>query len=77
MLILKFHPGMKCLHVFFSFFHPGMKFHPCLSSRDEILSRQKLVNSKKHFTIGRDNFILGRVSSRDEISRGNTLLEII
>ena len=26
-LILKFHPGMKCLHVFFSFFHPGMKFH--------------------------------------------------
>ena len=77
MLILKFHPGMKCLHVFFSFFHPGMKFHPCLSSRDEILSRQKLVNSKKHFTIGRDNFILGRVSSRDEISRGNTLLKVL
>ena len=77
MLILKFHPGMKCLHVFFSFFHPGMKFHPCLSSRDEILSRQKRVNSKRHFTIDRDDFILGRVSSRDEISRGNTLLEII
>ena len=36
MLILKFHPGVKCLHVFFSFFHPGMKFHPCLSSREEI-----------------------------------------
>ena len=70
----------SCDEVFtrlFSFFHPGMKFHPCLSSRDEILSRQKLVNSKKHFTIGRDNFILGRVSSRDEISRGNTFLEII
>ena len=27
MLILKFHPRMKCLHVFFSFFHPRMKFH--------------------------------------------------
>ena len=57
MLILKFHPGMKCLHVFFSFFHPGMKFHPCLSSRDEISSRQKRVNSKRHFTIDRDHFI--------------------
>ena len=32
MLILKFHPGMKCLHVFLSFFHPGMKFYPCLSN---------------------------------------------
>ena len=74
MLILKFHPGMKCLHVFFSFFHPGMKFHPCLSSRDEISSRQKRVNSKRHFTIDRDDFIPGRVSSRDEISRANTLL---
>ena len=76
MLILKFHPGMKCLHVFFSFFHPGMKFHPCLSSRDEISSRQKRVNSKRHFTIDRDDFIPGRVSSRDEISRVNTLLVI-
>ena len=38
-LILKFHPGMKCLHIVFSFFHPGMKFHPCLSSQDEISSR--------------------------------------
>ena len=27
MLVLKFHPGMKCLRVFFHFFHPGMKFH--------------------------------------------------
>ena len=27
MLILKFHPRMKCLHVFFSFFHPRMKSH--------------------------------------------------
>ena len=74
MLILKFRPGMKCLHVFFSFFHPGMKSHPCLSSRDEISSRQKRVNSKRYFTIDRDNFISGRVSSRDETSRVNTLL---
>ena len=51
MLILKFHPRMKYLQVFFSFFHPGMKYHPCLSSRDEISSRQKRVNSKRHFTI--------------------------
>ena len=36
MLIFKFHPVMKCLHVFFSFFRPGMKFHLCFSSRDEI-----------------------------------------
>ena len=75
-LILKFHPGMKCLHVFFSFFHPGMKSHPCLSSRDEISSRQKRVNSKRHFTIDRDDFIPRQVSSRDEISRVNTLIFI-
>ena len=75
MLILKFHPGMKCcLHVFFSFFHPGMKFHCCLSSRDEISSRQKRVNSKRHFSIDRDDFILGQNSFRDDISRVNTLL---
>ena len=48
-------------------------FRPCLSSRDEISPRQKRVNSKKHFTIDRDDFIHGRVSSRDEISRVNTL----
>ena len=59
MLILKFHPGMKCLHVFFPFLHIGMKFHPCLSSRDEISSRQKRLNSKRHFTIDRDDFIPG------------------
>ena len=35
MLIVKFHPGMKCLHVFLSVTHPGMKFHPCLFDRDE------------------------------------------
>ena len=31
------------------------------SSRDEISSRQKRVNSKRHFTIDRDDFIPGRV----------------
>ena len=65
---------MKCLHIFFSFFHPGMKSHPCLSSHDEISSRQKSVNSKRHFTIDTDDFIPGRASSTDEISRVNTLL---
>ena len=74
MRILKFHPGMKCLHIFFSFFHPRLKSHPCLSSRDEISSQQKRVNSKRHFTIDRDDFIPGRVSSRDEISSVKTLL---
>ena len=48
MLILKFHPGMKYLHVIFSFSHPGMKFHPC--PWDEISFQQKRVNSKRHFT---------------------------
>ena len=82
MLILKFHPGMKCLHVFFLFFIPGWNFIPVFlkgmsSSRDEISSRQKRVNSKRHFTIDRDDFVSGRVSSRDEISRVNTLLNIL
>ena len=56
-------------------FHPGMKFHPCLLSQDETSSRQKRVNSKRHFTIDRDDFIPERVSSQDEISRVNTLLD--
>ena len=78
MLILKFHPGMKCLQVFFIFFIPGWNFIPVFltemsSSGDEISSRQKYVNSKRHFPIDWDDFILGRVSSRDEISRVNTL----
>ena len=61
-LILKFHPG--CLHVFFSFFHPGMKFH---------LGK----HMQRHFTIDRDDFIPGRVSSRYEMSRINTLLPCV
>ena len=68
MFILKFHPGWS---VYTSFF--------LLSSRDEIWSRdeisswQKRVNSKRHFTLNRDDFIPGRVSFRGEISRVNTL----
>ena len=72
-LILKFHPEMK---FFFSswdeisslYFLTGMS-----TSRNEISSRQKRVNSKRHFTIDRDNFIPGRVLSRDKISLVNTL----
>ena len=72
------HPKMKCLHVFFSSFIPGWNFHSCIFDRDEFIpgwnsSRQKRVNSKRHFTIYRDDFIPGQVSSRDEISRVNTL----
>ena len=43
------------------------------SSQDEIPPRQKSVNSKRYFTIDRDDFVPGRVSSLDEISRVNTL----
>ena len=45
------------------------------SSRDEISSRQKRVNSKRHFNIDRDDFVPGRVSFQDEISRVNTVLD--
>ena len=58
---------MKCFHIVFSF------FHPCLSSQNEISSRQKCVNSKRHFIIDSNDFIPGRVSSQDEISCVNTL----
>ena len=43
------------------FFHPRMKF------------RQKRLNSKRHFSIDRNDFVPGRVSSQDEISRVSTL----
>ena len=43
------------------------------SSWNEISSRQKRVNSKRYFTIDGDDFVPVRVSSRDEISRVNTL----
>ena len=74
MLILKFYPGMKCLHVFFSFFHPVMKFHPCLfdrvfytwhfipgwnSSRDEIIPVYGEMSPTVYTFLPRWNFILG------------------
>ena len=48
-----------------------------ISSRNEISSRQKRVNSTRHFTIDRNNFIPGRVSSRDEVSSINTFLHVL
>ena len=56
-----------CQISFFSFF----------LSRDEISSLQRRVNNKRRFAIDRDDFIPGRISSRDDISRNNTLLVTI
>ena len=78
-LIVRFHPRMKCLHViFFIFFIPRLdptRFFSAemISSRDKISFRQERKNTKIHFTIDSDDFIRGLVSSRDEISRVNTL----
>ena len=73
----KIYTRMKCLQYFFFFssrdetsslsfwqrwVHPGMKFH---------LGKKRL-NSKRHFTLDRDEFVRGRVSSQDEISPVNT-----
>ena len=63
-LIVKLHPGMKCLHISFPFFIPEQNLIPVLltdisSFRDEISSRRKRVNIKRHFTILRDDFIPG------------------
>ena len=52
------------------FFHPGMS-----SFRDETSSQQKHVNSKRHFTIERDDFIPRQISSWDEFLSVNTLLQ--
>ena len=62
MLILKFHPGMKYLHVFFSFISSRNEISSVFltgvsSSRDNISSRQKRVLRKRHFTLDRDDFI--------------------
>ena len=62
---------------FFYFFHPRMKLHPCLFDRNEFIPRWNFISTKtckRHFSIDRDDFILGRVSSQDEFSRVNTLL---
>ena len=45
-LILKFHSGMKCLHIFFSFSHPGVKFHLCLFDRDEFILGWNFISLK-------------------------------
>ena len=68
--------------LFFPFFIQGWNFVSVfltgmISSRNEISSRQKRVNSKRHFTIDRNNFIPGRVSSWDEVSSINTLLHVL
>ena len=60
----------------FFFFSSWNEISSCLASRDEISSLQKRVNRKRHFTIDRDDFIRGRVSSRDEIPLVNTVLDI-
>ena len=36
----KFHPGMKCQHVFFSFFHAATEPHFCLLCKIKMLSLQ-------------------------------------
>ena len=46
MLILKFHPGIKCLHIFFSFFHPEMKFYSCLFDSDEFIPGWNFISVK-------------------------------
>ena len=44
MLILKFHPRMKCLHVFFSFFDLGKKFYSCFLASDEFIPRYNFIS---------------------------------
>ena len=39
-VILNFHPRMKCLHVFFDF------FHPCLFDRDEFIPGRNFISAK-------------------------------
>ena len=57
MLIVKFHPGMKYLHMSF-FFPPRDQILTGMSSSQvEISSRRKRVNSLRQFTIDRDDFI--------------------
>ena len=58
--------------IFISVFLTGMN-----SSRNETSSRQKYVNRKRHFTIDRDDFIPGRISSQEEVSRIKTIWMMI
>ena len=80
MLILNFILGWSVHSSFFPFFILGWNLIPVFhsgvsSSGNEISPRQKSVNSKRHFPTDGDDFIRGRVSSQDEISRVNTLSE--
>ena len=45
-LILKFHPGMKCLQVCLSFFHPKMKVQTCLFDRGEFIMGWGFISPK-------------------------------
>ena len=45
-LVSKFQPRMKFLHIFFSFFHPRMKSHSCLFDRDEFILGCTLIPGK-------------------------------
>ena len=72
MLIGKFHPGIKCLNIFFSFFfHPGMKSHPCLFQRvftREISSRDETrIGMKSSMSMVKCLLLFTRFC-RDEIS---------
>ena len=64
-----FIPGWIVYTPFFLFFHPGVKFHPCLfessfiCNRDEISSRIKKI------------YVYTSISSRDETSRISSLGE--
>ena len=45
-LILKFHPGMKCLQVCLSFFHLKMKVQTCLFDRGEFIMGWGFISPK-------------------------------
>ena len=45
-LILKFHPGMKCLQVCLSFFYPKMKVQTCLFDRGEFIMGWGFISPK-------------------------------
>ena len=72
MLIVKCHPRDEVYITFFLFFIPVF-LTEISSSQDEISFRRKRVNSKRQFTIDRDDFIPGRASSQDESSGVNNL----
>ena len=58
MLIVQFFPGMNCLHLFFPFLYPGIKFNSSLFDRDEFIPA-KHVNSNSHITIDKGEIYTG------------------